>query len=101
MTAQQIKDEIFNVVWSACDTFRGVIDPSDYKNYILTLLFVKYLSDARKAKLEEFEKKYKGDQTRIERAMARERFVIPENCSFDFLYAHREDTDIGQVINTV
>ena len=56
MTDQQIKDEIFNVVWSACDTFRGVIDPSDYKNYILTLLFVKYLSDARKGKLEEFER---------------------------------------------
>lgn len=101
MTDQQIKDEIFNVVWSACDTFRGVIDPSDYKNYILTLLFVKYLSDARKGKLEEFEKKYNGDKTRIERAMSRERFVIPEDCTFDHLYAHREDTDIGQVINTV
>lgn len=101
MTDQQIKDEIFNVVWSACDTFRGVIDPSDYKNYILTLLFVKYLSDARKGKLEEFEKKYNGDKTRIERAMSRERFVIPEDCTFDYLYARREDTDIGQVINTV
>jgi type I restriction enzyme M protein len=101
MTDQQIKDDIFNVVWSACDTFRGVIDPSDYKNYLLTLLFVKYLSDARKGKLEEFEKKYKGDKMRIERAMTRERFVIPEDCTFDHLYAHREDTDIGQVINTV
>jgi type I restriction enzyme M protein len=101
MSEQQIKDEIFNVVWSACDTFRGVIDPADYKNYILTLLFVKYLSDARKAKREEFEKKYGGDETRIERAMSRERFVVPEECTFDHLYAHRDDTDIGQVINTV
>lgn len=101
MTDQQIKDEIFNVVWSACDTFRGVIDPSDYKNYILTLLFVKYLSDARKGKIEEYEKKYNGDKTRIDRAMARERFVVPEECTFDHLYAHRDDSDIGQVINTV
>jgi len=101
MSERQIKDEIFNVVWSACDTFRGVIDPGDYKNYILTLLFVKYLSDARKAKRAEFEEKYKGDETRIERAMSRERFVVPENCTFDYLYAHRDDTDIGQVINTV
>jgi len=101
MSEQQIKDEIFNVVWSACDTFRGVIDPADYKNYILTLLFVKYLSDARKAKREEFEKRYGGDETRIERAMSRERFVVPEECTFDHLYAHRDDTDIGQVINTV
>lgn len=101
MSDQQIKDEIFNVVWSACDTFRGVIDPADYKNYILTLLFIKYLSDARKAKLEEYEEKYKGDKTRISRAMKREPFVIPKDCTFDYLYAHRTDSDIGQIINTV
>lgn len=101
MTDQQIKDEIFNVVWSACDTFRGVIDPGQYKDYILTMLFVKYLSDVRRGKLAEFEKKYKKDRTRIDRAMARERFVIPEDCTFEHLYAHRKDADIGQTINTV
>ena len=101
MTDQQIKDEIFNVVWSACDTFRGVIDPSDYKNYILTLLFVKYLSDSRKAKCAEYAEKYGTDQVRIDRAMSRERFIIPEECTFDNLYAHRDDSDIGQLINTV
>lgn len=101
MTDQQIKDEIFNVVWSACDTFRGVIDPSGYKDYILTMLFLKYLSDVRKSKLAEYEAKYKGDQTRIDRAMSRERFTVPEDCTFEFLYSHRDDSDIGQVINTV
>ncbi len=101
MSDQQTKDEIFNVVWSACDTFRGVIDPGHYKDYILTMLFVKYLSDVRKSKIEEYEKKYKGDQTRIDRAMSRERFVVPEDCTFEHLYAHRDDSDIGQHINTV
>ena len=101
MNDQQIKDEIFTVVWSACDTFRGVIDPADYKNYILTMLFVKYLSDSRKAKLAEYAAKYNGDETRVARAMSRERFVIPEVCTFDHLYAHRDDADIGQLINTV
>ncbi|NDV61083.1 type I restriction-modification system subunit M [Puniceicoccales bacterium CK1056] len=101
MNDQQTKDEIFNVIWSACDTFRGVIDPGFYKDYILTLLFVKYLSDVRKSKLEEYEKKYKGDQTRIDRAMSRERFVVPEDCTFEHLYAHRDDSEIGQHINTV
>jgi type I restriction enzyme M protein len=101
MTDQQIKEDIFNVVWSACDTFRGVIDPSGYKDYILTMLFVKYLSDVRKSKLAEYEEKYKGDQTRIDRAMSRERFTVPEDCTFEFLYSHRDDGDIGQVINTV
>ena len=101
MNEQQRKTEIFNVVWRACDTFRGVIDPSMYKDYILTMLFVKYLSDIRKSKLAEFEKKYSGDKVRIERAMARERFIVSEEASFDYLYAHRNDNDIGQTINTV
>jgi type I restriction enzyme M protein len=101
MNEQQRKAEIFNVVWRACDTFRGVIDPSMYKDYILTMLFVKYLNDIRNYKLAQFDTKYSGDKLRIERAMARERFVIDEEASFDFLYAHRNDSDIGQTINTV
>lgn len=101
MNDQQIKDEIFNVVWAACDTFRGVIDPAQYKDYILTMLFVKYLSDIRKSKLAEYTSKYKGDSVRIERAMTRERFVLHEDCTFDYLYEHRNDTEIGQTINTV
>ncbi len=57
MTDEQKRDEVFSKVWRACDTFRGVIDPSQYKDYILTMLFVKYLSDVRKSKQAEFEKK--------------------------------------------
>lgn len=101
MSDQAIKTEIFNVVWSACDTFRNIIDPSQYKDYILTMLFVKYLSDARRAKLEEFSEKYKGDQNRIDRAMALERFIVPADCTFEELYAHRADSDVGQRINIV
>jgi type I restriction enzyme M protein len=104
MTDQQKRDAIFNKVWQACDTFRGVIDPAQYKDYILTMLFVKYLSDVRKSKLAEYEKKYAGKpnaEARIQRDMERERFAVAEDCSFDFLFQHRNDTDIGQTINTV
>jgi len=101
MNQQQRKAEIFNVVWRACDTFRGVIDPAMYKDYILTMLFVKYLNDIRNYKLAEFDKKYSGNKLRIERAMARERFIVDEEASFDYLHAHRNDSDIGQTINTV
>jgi len=101
MSDDQVRDEIFNVVWKACDTFRGVIDPTQYKDYILTMLFIKYLSDIRKSKLAEHTKKYAGDKVRIERAMARERFSIAEDCTFDAIYAHRNDAEIGQTINTV
>ena len=47
------QDEINNIVWKACDTFRGVVDPSEYKNYILVFLFIKYISDVWKDKYEE------------------------------------------------
>ncbi|MCK9274656.1 MAG: type I restriction-modification system subunit M [Syntrophales bacterium] len=101
MTDNKKRTEIFNTVWRACDTFRGVIDPAQYKDYILTMLFVKYLSDIRKSQMAELEKKYKGDKVRIGRALSRERFIIDEDCTFEYLYAHRTDNDIGQTINIV
>src|SRR4051812_3406222 len=50
------QDEINNILWRACDTFRGTVDPSEYKNYILVMLFLKYISDVwsdRRAQYEE------------------------------------------------
>lgn len=93
------QDEINAIVWKACDTFRGAVDPSEYKNYILTMLFVKYLSDLWKDKQRELAAKYKGDQERIKRALTRERFVVPDECDFDFLFAHREAPNVGELIN--
>jgi type I restriction enzyme M protein len=93
------KEQIENIVWRACDTFRGAIDPSEYKNYILTMLFLKYLSDLAKDTRETLMKKYKGDVERVERAMVRERFILPPNCDFDHLYVKREAANIGELIN--
>lgn len=91
---------INDVVWRACDTFRGTIDAAGYKDYILVMLFLKYLSDLHKEKVEEYSKKYGGDEARVARAMARERFVMPEECDFDHLYAQRKQANIGERINT-
>jgi type I restriction enzyme M protein len=91
--------DVENVVWRACDTFRGAVDPAEYKNYVLTMLFLKYLSDLAKDKREEYGRKYNGDEQRVERAMSRERFVVPVGYDFDALYAKREAGDIGQLIN--
>lgn len=93
------QEEINNIVWRACDTFRGAIDPSEYKNYILTMLFIKYMSDLWKDKKEQFEALYKGDKERVERAISRERFVVPVECDFDFLYSKRDASNIGELIN--
>src|SRR6266850_4198504 len=93
------QDEINNVAWRACDTFRGTIDPAQYKDYILVMLFLKYLSDVWKDKKEEHEKEYKGDAERVKRRLARERFMMPEGCDFYSLYARRNEADIGDKIN--
>lgn len=93
------QSEINRVVWKACDTFRGVIDPSQYKDYILTMLFVKYISDVSKAKYNEYLRKYQGDSERAARAMRHERFIVPRESSFDFLYEHRNEKNIGELIN--
>ena len=113
MNDEQKRNGIFNKVWQACDTFRGVIDPAQYKDYILTMLFVKYLSDIHKSKAAELEKKYKGNQVRIQRALGLERFVIPTieirdssgkvedtfSALFDSLYERRSRSNIGELIN--
>lgn len=93
------QDEINAIVWKACDTFRGAVDPSEYKNYILTMLFLKYLSDLWKDRQRELHDKYKGDKERIKRALTRERFVVPDGCDFDYLYTHRDAANIGELIN--
>jgi len=38
------QDDVDAAAWAASDTFRGVIDPAQYKDYILTTLFLKYIS---------------------------------------------------------
>ena len=93
------QDTINNQVWKACDTFRGTIDATQYKDYILTMLFVKYISDVLKEKKEVYTQQYNGDEIRIERAMKHERFKVPENSTFDYLYEMRNDGEIGGIIN--
>lgn len=93
------QEEVNNAAWKACDTFRGVVDPDQYKNYILVFLFIKYISDVWQDKKEEFMAKYKNDAERVERALKRERFIVPEESTYGYLYEHRNDTNIGELIN--
>jgi type I restriction enzyme M protein len=93
------QDEINAVAWRACDTFRGTIDPAQYKDYILVMLFLKYLSDMWKDKREEYEREFKGDAERVKRRLARERFVVPEGADFYTLYAKRNEANAGELVN--
>ena len=93
------QEAINNQVWKACDTFRGTIDATQYKDYILTMLFVKYISDVLIEKKEDYIKKYEGDEVRIERAMKHERFKVPQQSTFTFLYENRNEANLGELIN--
>lgn len=93
------QDEINAILWKACDTFRGTVDPSDYKNYILVMLFLKYISDVWRDHYDGYRQRYGGDHERIQRRMERERFRLPEKSSFYDLYEQRNATNLGETIN--
>ncbi len=99
MTGQINQNEINAILWKACDTFRGTIDPSEYKNYILVMLFVKYISDVWQEHYEEYKQRFEGDEVLIRRRLEREKFVLPEGSTFPALYAQRNAPNLGEVID--
>ena len=65
MPDQLPQQDVNNTAWAACDTFRGVIDPAQYKDYILVMLFLKYISDLWQDHYETYRKQYGDDDERI------------------------------------
>lgn len=74
------KSELYSMLWKSCDELRGGMDASQYKDYVLVILFVKYVSD-----------KYKNDPDSL--------IEIPEGCTFDDFVALKWKTNIGEEIN--
>jgi type I restriction enzyme M protein len=93
------QDTINNIVWRACDTFRGTMSGDEYKDYILTMLFVKYLSDFYKEKLEQLRAEYGDREDRVEAKLRREKFRLDESCTFEYLLEHKEAPNLGEIIN--
>jgi len=93
------QDEINATLWAACDSFRGAIDSSSYKQYILVFMFLKYLSDYWKDKQVEIREKYGDDEELIRRKLSRERFILSERCTFDYISANKNDAKIGEIID--
>lgn len=76
------KTELYSSLWAGCNELRGGMDASEYKDYVLTLLFMKYISD-----------KYAGDPNAI--------IFIPDGASFNDLLAVKNDKEIGDKINEI
>src|SRR5689334_7026813 len=99
MSDQINQDEINAILWKACDTFRGTVDPAEYKNYILVMLFLKYISDVWWEHYELYKEQYKEDGERLLRRLKRERFVLPEGSDYYTLYENRNSEKVGELIN--
>jgi type I restriction enzyme M protein len=76
------KTELYSSLWASADSLRGGMDASQYKDYVLTMLFMKYVSD-----------KYKGDPYGM--------IVVPEGGSFDDMAALKGDKEIGDKLNKI
>ena len=75
------KSQLYSMLWEGCDALRGGMDASLYKDYVLVMLFLKYISDKKKA----------GDADMME--------DLPDDCTFDEIRKLKHKNDIGEQIN--
>jgi type I restriction enzyme M protein len=76
------KSELYSSLWKSCDELRGGMDASQYKDYVLVLLFIKYVSD-----------KYAGDPNAL--------IEVPQGGSFADMVAAKGNKEIGDRINKI
>ncbi len=76
------KTELYSSLWASCDELRGGMDASQYKDYVLTLLFMKYVSD-----------KYAKDRYGL--------IEVPEGADYNAMVALKNDKNIGEEINKI
>lgn len=99
MNTQVTQDQINKAAWAACDTFRGVVDPSIYKDYVLTMLFVKYISDVWIDHYEGYKDQHGDNPELIKEMMKSEQFVLPDGADFYTLHQGRHKPGNGERID--
>ncbi len=93
------QDSINKALWSACDTFRGTISADTYKDFVLTMLFLKYISDVWQDHYDGYKAEFGDEPELITEMMKNERFVLPGEASFYALYARRHEAGNGERID--
>jgi type I restriction enzyme M protein len=93
------QDSINKALWNACDTFRGTVSADTYKDFILTTLFLKYISDVWQDHYDQYAEQYGDEPELIEEMMKNERFVLPRDASFYALYDRRYEPGNGERID--
>lgn len=93
------QDSINKALWNACDTFRGTISADTYKDFILTMLFLKYISDVWQDHYDNYKVEYGDEPELIEEMLKNERFVLPPAASFYALWEARHEPGNGERID--
>lgn len=93
------QEDLNKTLWAAADSSRSSVDGGVYKDYALTMLFLKYISDLNKKRHDEYRERFGSDEKRIEEKMKLDRFYLPPKSSFDYLYSKIEEDNIGEEIN--
>ncbi|WP_368219714.1 type I restriction-modification system subunit M [Aeromonas sp. R7-2] len=99
MTTSINQDDINKALWSACDTFRGTISADTYKDFVLTMLFLKYISDVWQDHYDGYKAEYGDEPELIEEMLKNERFVLPKQASFYSLFERRHEPGNGERID--
>jgi type I restriction enzyme M protein len=99
MNDQISQDSINKALWAACDTFRGTISADTYKDLVLTMLFLKYISDVWQDHYDAYQTQYGNEPELLEEMMKNERFVLPASASFYQLYERRHEPGNGERID--
>ncbi|WQV61472.1 type I restriction-modification system subunit M [Helicobacter pylori] len=76
------KSELYSSLWAGADSLRGGMDASEYKNYVLNLLFLKYISDKARSNMD----------SEIE---------VPQGCFYEDILALEGDKEIGDKLNKI
>ncbi|WQZ58904.1 type I restriction-modification system subunit M [Helicobacter pylori] len=76
------KSELYSSLWAGADSLRGGMDASEYKNYVLNLLFLKYISDKARSNMD----------SEIE---------VPQGCFYEYILALEGDKEIGDKLNKI
>ena len=97
--AKITQDDLNKLLWAAADSARGTVDGGVFKDYVLALLFYKYMSDMHRVERAKLVERYGDDKARIDMRLKNARFVLPDGASFYDVYAQQSADNIGEILN--
>lgn len=87
------------ILWGAAEKLRDKCDPADYKNVVLGLVFLKYVSDKFVAKYNELVKYHDGREDEDDYYIEDHVFIVPKEALWSNIASHSKKADLGQVID--